>query len=679
MNNLKTTLFLRRPIKSMKNYIWLIVLACTVLLMSCQSKQSVPLEVSSLFTDHMVLQQQEEVNVWGQNTPGQQVHFSASWGEQASGITDENGNWKISVKTPSAGGPFTIEVESENQTITIEDVLIGEVWLASGQSNMDLPLKGWLPEDTVCNSKQEIASAHFPEIRFFKVPFNIATTPQGAVNGKWEKTSPETAGDFSATAFFYAKKLYQELHIPIGIIQSSIGGTPAEAWTSKGSLKKMGDFDEQIDGLEKLQTKITNWNNKWTVNKVPRSDEDWNNIHWDNMEAAGSDFDDSGWEVMHLPGRFDRISTSEFDGVIWLRTQFEVKDVTADYVLRIGSIDDMDETFVNGQRVGGIMKSGNASTPREMKVPANILKVGVNTMAIRAIDTGGPGFINGPIILSCNDGDDISLVGEWKSKLIAENISGKFFKYGLDADISARPDVSGLNSNSPTVLYNAMIHPLVSYSVKGIIWYQGESNVGRADQYKKLFPLMIEDWREQWNEELPFYFVQIAPYLYQASNQKGQSPKLRNAQRYALELQKTGMAVTLDIGKLSTAHPAHKKEVGDRLARFAMANEYGRELVTSGPLYKGNRISGNKMFVEFEPKSTGGGLIAGETGLTGFEIAGCDKKFVLANAKIVGDEIQLTSRLVPNPVYVRYAWSDGAAACLFNKEGLPLGTFNSEE
>ena len=679
MNNLKNKFVLYTLKKSMKNYTYLIVLACTVLLMSCQSKQSVPLEVSSLFSDHMVLQQKQEVNIWGKNTPGQEVLLSASWGENASGITDENGNWKISVKTPNAGGPFTIKAETKKQSISIEDVLIGEVWIASGQSNMDLPLKGWLPEDTVCNSKQEIASAHFPEIRFFKVPFNIATTPQDSVDGKWERTSPETAGDFSATAYFYAKKLYQELHVPIGIIQSSIGGTPAEAWTSKGSLNKMGDFDDQIDGLEKLQTKITDWNNRWTVNKVPRSDEEWNIIQWDDQNAAGSDFDDSGWETMQLPGRFDRISTGEFDGAIWLRTQFEMKDVTTDYVLRIGSIDDMDETFVNGQRVGGIMKNGNATTPREMKVPANILREGVNTVAIRAIDTGGPGFINGPITLSGNDGDDISLDGEWKSKLLAENISGKFFKYGLNPDISARPDVSVLNSNSPTVLFNAMIHPLVSYSVKGVIWYQGESNVGRADQYKKLFPLMIEDWREQWNEELPFYFVQIAPYLYQASNQKGQSPKLRDAQRYALELPKTGMAVTLDIGKLSTAHPAHKKEVGDRLARYALANEYGRELVTSGPLYAGNRTSGNKLFVEFDPKSIGGGLIAGETGLTGFEIAGSDKKFVSANAKIVGDEILLSSRLVPNPVYVRYAWSDGAAASLFNNEGLPLGTFTSEE
>ncbi|MGQ8336963.1 sialate O-acetylesterase [Sunxiuqinia sp. A32] len=663
----------------MKNYAYLMVLVLSIFFGACQSDQHIPLEVSKLFSNHMVLQQLQDVNFWGTNAPGQEVHLSASWGTQASAVADENGKWKITVETPSAGGPYTIQIESEKQLTTIEDVLIGEVWVASGQSNMDLPLKGWPPQDTVCNSAQEIAHADFPEIRFFKVPFNIATTPQDSVDGKWERTSPETAGDFSVTAYFYAKKLYQELHVPIGIIQSSIGGTPAEAWTSKESLKKMGDFDENIDGLEELQSSITEWNNKWPVTQVPRSDDDWSNIQWSDMDATSSDFDDINWESMHLPGRFDRLQSGEFDGAIWLRTTFNIQDVETDYMLRIGSIDDMDETFVNGQKVGGIMENGNANTPREMMVPAKILKAGINTLAIRAIDTGGPGFINGPIILSSSNGEEISLEGEWKSKLVAENISGNFFKYGLEADISARPNVTKLNSNSPTVLFNAMIHPLISYSIKGVIWYQGESNVGRADQYKTLFPLMIDDWRQQWNQELPFYFVQIAPYLYQASNQKGQSPKLRNAQRYALKLPKTGMAVTLDIGKLSTAHPAYKKEVGDRLARFALANEYGQELTTSGPLFKNIEVSGNKLLVEFESKSIGSGLVAGETGLTGFEIAGADKKFVPANAKILGDKIQLSSHSVSTPVYVRYAWSDGAAATLFNKEGLPAGTFTSEE
>src|SRR5665648_957209 len=483
----------------MKKVMCLMVLVGSLLGYSARAVEKNELRLNRLFSDHMVLQQNEKVAFWGECTPGQKLTVSSSWGAEASTNADASGHWKLNLSTPKAGGPFVIHIGSGNQKIQLNDVLIGEVWLASGQSNMDLPVKGWLPEDTVRNSKQAIAQANYPQIRLLKVPFNIATMPIDSLGGgKWTPASPQTVGDFSATAYFYALKLHQELHVPIGIIQSSIGGTPAEAWTSKESLSELGDFNQSIDGLEKLQSTIANWFSKWTFQTVPRTDEEWKNLHLPDRAAFETDFDDSNWETMTLPGRFDRLSSGEFDGVMWIRKEFNIQDTTADFVLKIGSVDDMDETYINGQKVGGLIGSGFASTPREMVVSKSLLVKGSNTVAIRVIDSGGPGFVNGPITLSNTKDEMVSLEGDWKSRLVAENVSGKFYSYDLDASISERPNTSLLNSNSPTVLFNAMINPLVPYAIKGAIWYQGESNVGRAEQYKRIFPAMIEDWRNKW-------------------------------------------------------------------------------------------------------------------------------------------------------------------------------------
>jgi len=662
----------------MKTFLCFIAMAFSLIAYSSQSTTKKELKVNQLFSDHMVLQQQEKVVFWGESSPNQKLTLIASWGRKASTTADANGKWKMKLGTPKAGGPYNISINNSDNTIIIKDVLIGEVWLASGQSNMDLPVKGWLPNDTVVNSVQEIAHANYPTIRFLKVPFNISATPSDSITAKWISATPKTVGDFSATAYFYARKLQQELNVPVGIIQSSIGGTPAEAWTSKESLIKLGGFDKTIAGLNKLQSTIEKWFNTRPFHTVPRTDEEWSNLRLNDEAASKSNFDDSNWETLLLPGRFDKLSSGEFDGVMWLRKEFVMQDINADYILDIGSIDDMDETYINGQKVGGLIGAGLASTPRKMIIPKSLLVSGRNIIAIRVIDTGGPGFVNGPITLTSNNGDIISLAGDWKSRLIAENVSGKFYLYNFQTNISERPDISLLNSNSPTVLFNAMINPLIPYTIKGAIWYQGESNVGRAEQYKQLFPTMIEDWRSKWSYEFPFYFVQIAPYLYDAPNQKEQSQKLRNAQRYALKLEKTGMAVTLDIGSHKTVHPANKQEVGNRLARFALANEYERNQVTSGPLFKSATVSGNKMIVTFESKSIGSGLKVYGDQLSGFEVSGVNGIYVSAQAEIKNDEVVVSSSSVASPTHVRYAWSDGSVASLFNKEGLPASTFISE-
>jgi sialate O-acetylesterase len=469
-----------------------ILLALTISLSAYSVSQKFvqKLSVSRLFSDHIVLQQKAKVNIWGWASPGQKVQVSSTWNGKVTTVTNGDGKWKVKLSTPAAGGPYQISIQTAESRLEIKDVLIGEVWLASGQSNMDIPLKGWPPGDTIFNSAQEIKKADYQAIRFMKVPFGVSVTPLDSAKGKWVATSPSTAGDFSAAAYFFAVELHKKLKVPIGIIQSSIGGTPAEAWTSRGYLTKIEDFNKKMAEQE---------------------------------------------------------------------------------------------------------------TP-----PAKI------------------------------------------------------------------------NSNSPTVLFNAMINPLIPYTIKGIIWYQGESNVGRAEQYKRLFPNLIEDWRDKWGEVLPFYYVQLAPNNYKAADQHEQGQKIRAAQNYGLKLPKTGMVSTLDIGYFKTSHPPHKQEVGERLACFAFKNEYGfKNLVASGPVFKKVSKSGSDLIVQFD--GIGSGLVASSQGLDNFEIAGGDSVFVKADAKILNDKVIVHNQVINNPVFVRYAWGDTLIATLFNKEGLPAATFTSEK
>ncbi len=635
------------------------------------------LKVCNLFADHMVLQQKDDVAIWGKAGKGEAVSVEASWGKTASAVADKAGNWRLNIGTPKAGGPYNITIKAGNDLITINDVLIGEVWLASGQSNMDLPLSGWGTTDTIMHGAEAIRNANHPKIRFLKVPFSTSAEPLDSLGGNWTPLSPKSVGEFSAAAYFYAIKLQKELNVPIGIIQSSIGGTPAEAWTSASSLKKLGDFNTQIDGLKNVNQALTGWLSKWKSYKNPKTVEEWKQMAADELDGAKVNYDDSKWISSMLPGRFDRLGKGEFDGTMWIRKEFEVKDLSTDYQLHFEGVDDMDITYINGKEVGATLGNNSANMVRNYKVPKDLLHLGKNSISVWLIDTGGPGSISGKMNLS-NPNADISLAGSWKARLVDERIDNKFYDYGMTSDLSKRPNLFGINSNTPTVLFNAMINPLIPYTIKGVIWYQGESNVGRAKQYEKLFPLMIEDWREHWNKTLPFYYVQLAPYKYSDPLQKEQGQKIRNAQRLALRLPKTGMVTTLDIGRLTSAHPTQKIEVGDRLARFALANEYGKPMVTSGPLFQSAKSNGDELIVSFQKNSIGSGLKAKDGELTDFEVAGADKMFVPASAKIKGNELIVSAPSVEKPVYVRYAWSDGAFGSLFNREGLPAATFTSQ-
>jgi sialate O-acetylesterase len=662
----------------MKKIVFLTLLFLGTIAFSCKSNsvKNKTLSVSQLFTDHMVLQRNENASFWGITTPKNEVEVSASWGKKTKTIAGTDGKWKLELETPDAGGPYSIHISSSGDSLTIKDVLIGEVWLAAGQSNMDIQLAGWLPNDTIMGSSKEIAKSDFPNIRFMKVDLNVSAFPLDSVGGNWQVISPKTSGGVSAVAYFYAKKLHSELNVPIGIIQSAIGGTPAESWTSEESLKQFNEFKDPIVQLKESARLKKNWFKNVKYQEIPSTTEEWEAITFDDNKAAMPELDDSKWDSLDLPGRIDQLKEDEFDGAIWLRRTFSLTDVETDYQLDIASIDDMDAIYINGQKVGGLVGAGYANAPRKMKVPKSLLVKGTNNIAIRVIDTGGPGSILGTMVVSNTKGDSISLAGSWKSRQVSEITDHKFYNYGLNKDLSKRPKLSQYNTNSPTVLYNAMINPLVPYTLKGVIWYQGESNVGRGEQYKTLFPAMINDWRSKWQKELPFYFVQLAPYLY-GGGQKEKSQMLRNAQRLALKAPKTGMAITLDIGSLKTVHPPYKKEVGNRLARIALAKQYGRDIVPSGPLYKKVDVSGNKLIIGFD--NVGDGLTTPENDLSGFEIAGDDKNYLPAIAEIKNDKVIVSNPKIAKPVYVRYAWSDGSMASLFNKNGLPAATFTSED
>ena len=642
---------------------------------------SISLQLTSLFSDHMVLQQKSNVKFWGTDKPNNEITISTSWENESKTIVDINGHWNVSIGTPSAGGPFKIEIKSNQHKIVLNDIMIGEVWLASGQSNMEMTLMGWPPNDIINNADEEIAKSSNSKIRMFNVEKQISINPLGDVKGSWKVSSPEETKNFSASAYFFAKELFKKLQVPIGIINSSWGGTPAESWTSKKTIDTFNEFKsvtQSINTSDLFKNELK-WFSQFKAIGIPTTDEQWINLNLlDNLIVEKS-YNDSDWEEIQLPGRYDnQINGGEFNGAVWFRKNIVIDNLDSDYILTIGAVDDMDETYVNGHKIGGLIGMGFWNKKREFKIPKSILKKGNNTIAVRAIDAEGVGEIIGPMTLS-NNNIKVSLNGNWKYKLIAEIYNNKFYLYGINnIDFNSRIKTIKLNSGVPTVLYNGMINPLVPYTIKGVIWYQGESNVGRADQYENLFPAMIRDWREKWNYDFPFYYVQIAPYQYNINKDSSldQSQELREAQRNSLKTKNTGMVVTMDIGNFNNIHPSNKQDIGSRLARLALSNNYSINIVPSGPIFNGLKVIGSKLILEFE--NPGSRLIS-KGDLLGFEIAGADKKYVFANATIINNQVELYSDKIKNPLYARYAWKDKAVPSLFNLEGLPASSFKYEE
>jgi sialate O-acetylesterase len=626
--------------------------------------------LSPCFTDNMVLQQLTKVNIWGTETPGKSLSIATSWNKALYNVSaDANGSWTAKISTPVYGGPYTITF-NDGQIITLKNILIGEVWVCSGQSNMEMPLAGFYGD--VFNLKQELADAEsHPEIRMLKIDNKTSFTPLTNVQtkGGWTVCDSQTVRNFSAVAYFFAKNLFPGKNIPIGIINSTWGGTVAEAWTSRSALKTMPSFAPFVTALEggltqgkldaRYQAEVQSWIDSINV-KDPAYQK--NQLLW-----AQPGFDNSSWPKMNLPTYWEQAGVPDYDGTMWFRKNVTIPSAWAgkDIKLNMGGIDDYDVSYFNGVEIG---HTELFIYKRSYTIPGNLVKSGENIIAVRVFDNGGLGGINkGPLQLSlANDtAGQIDLSGQW------------VYQKGRDLKLLPQPPSQSNSPNRPTLIYNAMINPILPFTIKGVIWYQGESNADRPVQYRQLFPLLINDWRQKWNEgNFPFYFVQIANYNATDQPPAADWPALRDAQLSTLSVLNTGMAVTIDIGEANRIHPRNKQETGRRLALVARAKTYGENIAYSGPLYRSQVINRNKIELAFT--HTDKGLIAKGDTLKGFTIAGTDKKFYPAMAIISGDKVTVFSSDVAHPVAVRYAWSNNPLCNLYNGADLPASPFRTD-
>ncbi|WP_111642558.1 sialate O-acetylesterase [Marinimicrobium alkaliphilum] len=616
-----------------------------------------------LVSDGMVLQRDTPVPVWGWADPGEAVRVEFR-GERYTTEADAEGHWEVTLPPQGAGGPEQLVVEGNNR-ITLNDVLVGDIWLASGQSNMELPMGR-----TKTINRDEMARADFPEIRYFYVPdrYNFKAPEVDLDGGEWVAITPETVWDVAAVVYFFAKDLHQHTGVPIGVMNAALGGSPIEAWISEEGLKafphhleegKRFRDDDLIDEITLAdQSRAAQWDEA-----LERTDRGLRNgsFHW-----ARSDYDHSDWDTIELP-RFWSDPEEPVNGVWWLRKTIEVPDSWAGKpaFLNLGTMTDADATFLNGELVG---RTWYQYPPRWYRLPEGVLKAGTNTLTVRLVsESGRPGFWEDKDYELEWQGESIDLTGEWH--------------YRLGAQMPAKGGSTFIRWK-PLGLYNGMIAPLHKVPFTGVIWYQGESNAGRYGEYAELFETLIEDWRGHWNnDELPFLFVQLANYM-AAHEQPTDShwARLREAQKQTLGVAHTGMAVAIDVGEWNDIHPLDKASVGERLALAARAIAYGEEnLVYSGPLFKEARVRRNRIDISFE--HTGGGLAScdGEP-LQHFAIAGEDGEFVWAQARIRGDRIQVSNPEVRRPQMVRYAWADNPeGANLCNREGLPASPFRTDE
>ncbi len=660
----------------------LFALAIMIFMIGCTVKNP-EIKLPAIISDNMVLQQNKAVNLWGWSEAKAKITVEASWGKTAEAVTGADGKWLVQLETPAAGGPFSVTIKSGETQKVINNVMVGEVWLCSGQSNMEMPLKGWPPNDTINFSASEIASSDYPGIRMFTVTKSTAAAPLDDCSGTWAVSSPATSGDFSAAAYFFGLKLHKELGIPVGLIHSSWGGTPAESWTSGeliGTVPGYESFTAEIQenqkNLKEFEAFLAKLENI-PFEKLPKENP-FTNLNLNDSAYISADI--STWKEMTLPQTWENAGLPGFDGVVWFIRDFEYDGAVypEGVELYLGPVDDMDATYINGQKIGSHEVSGVWSLERVYPIPADLLKKGINRIAVKVTDNQGGGGIYGKKNPAIVKGDKIltDLGGAWKYKPAALFRSGTVYVYGEGE--KSYEGFTGktivMNEYTPTMLYNAMIAPLVNYTLEGAIWYQGESNVGRGKQYETLFPAMITSWRNAWKQgDFPFYYVQIAPYNY-GDNANETTAELRDAQLKTLSLANTGMAVTMDIGNPVNIHPANKKDVGERLALWALDKTYKKEgIVCSGPLFKNAVFSGNQAEVEFD-YGTGLELRSKESF---FEIAGPDGVFHPAKATVDHDKIVAVSDKVKEAKQIRYAWCDDCVPNLFNGAGLPASPFKA--
>ncbi len=644
--------------------------------------------MAPLFTDSMIVQQRSTVPLWGKGTPGARVVIHASWKADASATVTPEGHWSTAIATPRAGGPYEIHVHTDDSTLTLKNVLAGEVWLCSGQSNMEMPLQGW-PPDTILSSQDEIDHSSYPSIRLFTVKRAFSTVPEEACAGRWTGCSPGTTPLFSATAYFFGRDLSHVLNVPIGLILASWGGTKVEPWMSSGTLAHVAQYDSALQKIrltEDSMKVLKSWLERFPVIDMSTRDPHtrWVNLGLEDAECSSPAFNDSSWRSMHLPAYWETTGMGEFDGVVWFRHRIAIPPawVHRNLVVELGPVDDMDVTYVNGREVGSHESEGAWNAARVYPVPKEIVDTTSITIAVRVIDNGGGGGLYGPAKLMRihPEGQDesIPLAGDWKYLPVADYRGDRLYVFGWRGQrFFERPSLPfDFSGYSPTALYNGMIAPLAPFSLAGVIWYQGESNAGAPLLYRTLFPLMIGDWRSAFHSvALPFYYVQIAPYEYGPVTN---SAYLREAQFLSLGVKNTGMAVTLDIGSGRTIHPPNKQEVGRRLALIALAKTYGKKIVSSGPLYRTMKTVGDRIELSFGGVAGGLVLTQSERG-NGFQVAGEDRVFRNADVLVGRSRLIVSSPLVKGPVAVRYAFGNTSQATLYNSEGFPSSSFRTDD
>lgn len=617
-------------------------------------------QLPKLVSDGMVLQRNQELTVWGWASPGEDVSLTFM-NEEYSTSADEEGNWEIKLPPQEAGGPYKMTFEGSNQ-ITVRNILFGDVWVASGQSNMEL----WMGRVRY-TYHDEIQNSENSEIRQFLVPdqYDFKQTHRDFESGEWKSASPETVLEFSAVAYFFAKELNEKYDVPIGIINAALGGSPVEAWMSEESLKEFSDAYDELqnfkddDLIQRIQQedqeRIGNWYSELNQKDEGLSSEP----NWSQPNV-----DDSDWYEMNLPGYWsEETSLGDQNGVVWFRKEIDIPQQMTGKPARLwmGRIVDQDSVFVNGQLIG---TTGYQYPPRRYHLDSTVLKPGKNEIAIRLINSSGRGgFVpDKPYYLSVGT-DTLHLSGEWNYKLGAsmEPLGSQTFVRW-----------------KPAGLYNRMITPLLDYAIKGVIWYQGESNAGNPGVYEEQFSTMIETWREEWNQgDFPFLFVQLANFM-ETSNEPVQSnwAELRQAQLNTLKLPNTGMAVAIDIGEWNDIHPLNKKDVGHRLALQARKIAYEEDdLVAGGPIPERSMFHSNEVIIHF--KNVGDGLTTSNNETPQhFAISEDGKNFVWAQAEIQGGSIRVWNDEISNPVAVRYAWADNPeSANLINQKGLPATPF----
>jgi len=611
------------------------------------------IKLPSVFTANMVLQRQKPVKIWGWADKGEKITVTIN-AQQVVVKADKTGAWLVTLQPMQAGGPYEMTISGKNK-IVLPDILIGDVYVCSGQSNME-----WVLKNTN-NAAKEIAASNYPRIRLFTVKKAMSFSEKKDVEAEsWAVCGPASSGDFSAVAYFFARKLVTDLNVPIGLIHSSWGGTNIEAWTSWDIMSKTADYS-QVD-LTKMETERAETDKRQQAFQASLKNDRGDAEKWYDAATAGS-----GWQNIQLPKIWEQTSIGNADGIVWFRKEFTIPASATGkkLTLSLGPIDDDDVTYINGKQVGAI-KGWN--TDRVYEIDPAVLVAGKNAIVIKVTDNAGGGGIYGkPEQMYAGIGaDKISLAGEWQYKASVLNTS-----FGIGN--------TGPNS-FPSQLYNAMIAPLLQFAIKGAIWYQGESNAGEAYKYRTLFPGMINNWRNKWGDAFPFLWVQLANFMKPDSLPvQSEWAELREAQSMTLQLPQTGQAVIIDIGEAGDIHPRNKQDVGYRLALAAEKMVYNKDIVYSGPVYQSMQTAGNKIIVQFT--NTGSGMVAKDKYgyLKGFAIAGSDQHFVWAKATIEGDKITVSSDAVPNPVAVRYAWGNNPDdAGLYNKEGLPASPFRTD-